>query len=226
MLTFRPMRRAGLLLALASLLAASGCFGGADEEGPAPPTPTEVRGCRERIEGGGGGSFSPVLGRDTVAGPVTFLGAKATYRRTPPTSELTKRGVPMKVPTIVRSGAPATLSVPRSERRWLHLAYVRPTHTVKLKPVPAPSHTQGAAASVPLVSLLSLSVWFDLIRGRVLPELPPGAHAGSLRSGPGVGGREYGPDHDSTVYARRLPKLTAAVDRHTRQSVAMGQHHR
>jgi hypothetical protein len=137
MLTFGVIRRVGWLLALASLLAASGCFGDTDEEWSAPPT-AEVRGCRERIEGGGGGSFIPVQGRDTVAGPVTFLGAKATYRRTPPTSEPTRRGVPMKVPTIVRSGAPATLVVPRSERGWLHLAYVRPTDAVKLKPCPHP----------------------------------------------------------------------------------------
>ena len=139
MLPFRPMYRGGLLLVLAALLAASSCGGGdADEAGSAPPA-AEVRGCRQRIEGGGGGGFSPVQRRDTVAGPVTFLGAKATYRRTPPTSEPTKRGVPMKVPTLVRSGAPVTLVVPRSERRWFHLAYVRPANAVKLKPCPHPA---------------------------------------------------------------------------------------
>ena len=123
MVTFLPMRGVGLVVVLAALLAASGCGGGgdADEKGSAPPT-AEVRGCMQRIEGGGGGSFSPVPRRDTVAGPVTFLGAKATYRRTPPTSEPRKRGVPMKVPAAVRTGASVTLAVPHSERRWFHLA--------------------------------------------------------------------------------------------------------
>jgi hypothetical protein len=125
-----------LLATLAAcVLVAGSC--GEDDDGPSPPT-AEVRGCTERIEGRGG-SFSPVPRRDTVAGPVTFLGAKATYRRTPPTSEPTKRGVPLKIPTAVRSGAPVTLVVPRSERGWLHVAYIQPAEAVKLKPCPHPA---------------------------------------------------------------------------------------
>jgi len=83
----------------------------------------------------------------------------------------------------------------------------------QVETVPTPGHTQGAAASVPLVPLLSLSVWSDVIRGRVLRGLSPCAHAGSLRDGSGVGGRQHGPDHDSTVCSWRLPELKAAEPR-------------
>jgi hypothetical protein len=141
--TFRPMRRGGLLLVLAALLAASGCFGGGDggssrqvtaSGGERPAPHAKVRGCRQRIEGVGG-TVKPDPQRDTVVGPVSFFGARASYRRTP--HESTRQ--PLKIPVVVRSGAPVTLVVPASERRWLHMVYLqsnRPAHAVTLKPCP------------------------------------------------------------------------------------------
>jgi hypothetical protein len=144
MLAFRPMRRVGLLLVLPALLAASGCFGDgassshvtASEEGSAPTA--QVRGCRQRIEGGGA-NFTPNRWRDAVAGPVSFFGARSAYRATLPTAESHIRVLRLKVPVVVRSGAPVTLAVPASERRWLHLVYLqsnRPTRAVTLNPCP------------------------------------------------------------------------------------------
>jgi hypothetical protein len=144
MLTFRLIRRGGLLLVLAALLAASGC---GDDGGSSSPViassgersapKAEVRGCRERIEGVGG-LINPDPQRDTVvARSIWFLGARATYRRTPHESRQ-----PLKVPVVVRSGAPVTLAVPPSERQWLHLAYLhfnRGTEAVTLDPCPHPA---------------------------------------------------------------------------------------
>jgi hypothetical protein len=100
----------------------------------------QVRGCPQRIEGGGA-TFTPDPRRDAVVGPVSFFGARASYRRTPHESRQ-----PMKVPVVVRSGPPVTLVVPRFERRWLHLVYVnftRLTHAVTLKPCRHPATAQA-----------------------------------------------------------------------------------
>jgi hypothetical protein len=102
------------------------------------PPQAQVRGCRERIEGAGA-TLTPDPRRDAVVGrAVWLLGARAAYHRTPHESNQ-----PLKVPAIVRSGTPVTLVVPRFERRWLHLAYVRRTHAVTLKPCPHPATVQA-----------------------------------------------------------------------------------
>jgi hypothetical protein len=110
---------------------------------PAAPK-AQVRGCRQRIEGVGG-AISPDPRRDTVVGrAVWFLGARSTYLATRATA--LESAPPMKVPVVVRSGAPVTLAVPHSERRWLHLEYLtsfRPTQAVTLKPCPHPATAQA-----------------------------------------------------------------------------------
>jgi hypothetical protein len=138
------MRRVGLLLlVLPTLLVVSGCFGDdesspqvtASEEATAPTA--QVRGCRERIEGTDG-LIAPDPRRDVVMGKAAwFFGSTVTYRGTPHESRQ-----PLKVPVVVRSGAPVTIVVPRFERRWLQLAYVqrnRGTDAVTLKPCPHPA---------------------------------------------------------------------------------------
>jgi hypothetical protein len=140
------MCRAGLVLVLVAALAASACGGGGESSSPVPDgaersaPEADVRGCRQRIEGVGG-AITPDPRRDTVVGPVSFLGARSTNRASVRDSSRNP-APPMKVPVVVRSGAPVTLAVPPSERRWLQLEYLQsfhPTDAVTLKPCPHPA---------------------------------------------------------------------------------------
>ncbi len=98
--------------------------------------PTPIRGCRQRVEGG---RLSASPSRDTVIGPVAFHRARSVYRLTSkgPTSSAPQfGGTPMKVIAVVQAGREVTLSVPREQRRWLHLLYTqsnRPTSEITLK---------------------------------------------------------------------------------------------
>jgi hypothetical protein len=91
----------------------------------------EVRGCRERVEGG---KITPNRKRDTIIGPMAFIGLPATYRSWArrPDSELVSvpgLGMPsMKAIGVLRAGARVTLVVPPRQRRWMKVIYDFPRH--------------------------------------------------------------------------------------------------
>jgi hypothetical protein len=91
----------------------------------------EVRGCRDRVEGG---RLTPDRAEDTIIGPMAFIGLPATYRSYArrPDSELMPvpgTGMPsMKAIGVLRAGARVTLTVPRGQRRWMKVIYDFPHH--------------------------------------------------------------------------------------------------
>jgi hypothetical protein len=105
--------------------------------GPGEPG---VRGCRDRVEGR---FLEPDPTTDTKIGPITFTGLPASYRdyasrRDSELEPYPGLGMPaMKIITLVRSGARVALKVPRKQRRWLRLVYLRPirrgTHEATLQ---------------------------------------------------------------------------------------------
>jgi hypothetical protein len=163
MVPLEPMRRVALLFVLAGLTAAAGCGGSSEGSssrqtantgggsGGTPsvnqesgPPQAQVRGCRERIEGR---IIRPDPRRDSIVGPVAFLGARASYRATlagARTSHLSAQ--PMKVIAVIRAGAPVTFAVPTPERQWLQLEYlqsIQPEDAVTLKPCAHPATAQA-----------------------------------------------------------------------------------
>ena len=117
---------AGILLAIAVAVTVavvvSESGSETDEIGRAAPASVELRGCRERVEGG---ELSPVKRRDTVIGPLAFLGLPGEYRNNRSRSEpIPGVGMPgIKIIALLRAGARVTVVVPREQRRWMKLLY-------------------------------------------------------------------------------------------------------
>lgn len=85
-----------------------------------------TRGCRHRVDGR---PLRVLRAKDTVVGPVAFLGAAETYSHhaSRPDSALEPYpglGMPaMKILALVRAGTSVTLVVPKRQRSWMKLVY-------------------------------------------------------------------------------------------------------
>lgn len=94
------------------------------------PPPAPVRGCRERVEGVA--RITPSAQRDTIIGPMAFIGLPVIYRdfaaRAGEGLEADPRvGMPvMKSIAWIRSNTRVTVVVPKRQRAWNRLAYERP----------------------------------------------------------------------------------------------------
>jgi hypothetical protein len=86
----------------------------------------EVRGCRDRVEGG---KIVPDRSVDTVISPMAFIRLPGTYRTFASRSDSELKPYPrvgmpmMKSIGVLRAGARVTLVVPRRQRRWMKLVY-------------------------------------------------------------------------------------------------------
>jgi hypothetical protein len=91
----------------------------------------EVRGCRQRVEGG---KIVPDRMRDTIIGPMAFIGLPSTYRayarrRDSQLIPVPGIGMPsMKAIGVLRAGARVRLVVPRRQRSWMKVIYDFPRH--------------------------------------------------------------------------------------------------
>jgi hypothetical protein len=133
-------RRVGLAVATVVVTAAGvgvlalGALGGDEAANGAAarsgPPPARVRGCRERVEGVA--RITPRAQRDTIIGPLAFIGLPAIYRdfaaRADEGLEADPRvGMPvMKSIAWVRAYTRVTVVVPKGQRAWNRLAYERP----------------------------------------------------------------------------------------------------
>jgi hypothetical protein len=81
----------------------------------------EVRGCRDRVEGG---KIVPDRSVDTVISPMAFIRLPGTSRSDSELKPYPRVGMPMmKSIGVLRAGARVTLVVPRRQRRWMKLVY-------------------------------------------------------------------------------------------------------
>jgi hypothetical protein len=116
----------GLLVVIPAILLLLGRAG----DSPASAS-AEVRGCRERVEGG---KIVPNRSVDTVISPMAFIRLPQVYRdwASRPDSELRADpsvGMPsMKSIGVLRAAARVTLVVPRRQRRWMKVIYDYPDH--------------------------------------------------------------------------------------------------
>jgi hypothetical protein len=115
---------------LLSVLGRAGDSAALDADALSPASAgVEVRGCRERAEGG---KIVPNRSVDTVIGPMAFIRLPGSYRdyASRPDSELKpypRVGMPMmKSIGVLRAGAGVKLVVPRRQRRWMKLVYDLP----------------------------------------------------------------------------------------------------
>jgi hypothetical protein len=119
----------GGVLALGPLARDEAASNGAGAGSGPPDAP--VRGCRERVEGVA--RITPVAQRDTIIGPIAFIGLPVTYRdfaarADEELKEDPRVGMPvMKSIAWVRANARVTVVVPREQRAWNRLAYERPS---------------------------------------------------------------------------------------------------